>query len=202
MQTVDIDAVRAQAAVIMQGIMAGENLDLVISGALLLAITALSLTYIWRNRAPASPVAATSTAAGGMLRWITPKGSQAVTAEQPAMVSRPKRKSGSHKTIKVITPVSKVSQRALRAGANPLEIARKSGLSRDGVVMMMAAASPKTQAKPATAAAQPTAAARATGNANEGRAMMAPGAYTQAQRVIPAKVERPGVGTRFNARVS
>jgi hypothetical protein len=202
MQTITIDAVRAEAAVIMQGIMAGENFDLVISGVLLLAITALSLTYIWRNRAPAAPVAPAPANSGGMLRWLTPKRSQAVTAEQASMAVRSKWKSGSHKTVKVSTPVSKVSQRALRAGADPLEIARKSGLSRDGVVMMMAAAAPKTQAKPAAAAAQPSAAARTTGTANEGRAMMAPGAYTQAQRVIPAKVERPGVGTRFNARVS
>ena len=203
METVDIEAVRVQAEVIMRGIMAGENLDLVISGAMLLAITALSLTYIWRNRAPAPPMAATPAAAGGMLRWLTPKGSQSVTAEEAAIVTRPKRMSGSHKTIKVITPVSKVSQRALKAGATPLELARKSGLSRDGVAMMMAAAAPKSAARPAmAAAAQPAAAARTTGSPNEGRAMMAPGAYTQAQRVIPAKAERPGVGTRFNARVS
>jgi hypothetical protein len=138
-----------------------------------------------------------------MLRWLTPKGSQAVTAEQASMAVRPKRKSGSHKSIKVVTPVSKVPQRALKAGASTLEIARKSGLSRDGVAMMMAAAAPKSAAKPAVAAAaQPAAAARATGSASAGAAMIAPGAYTQAQRVIPAKTERPGVGTRFNARVS
>jgi hypothetical protein len=203
METVDIEAVRAQAAVIMRGIMAGENLDLVISGAMLLAITALSLTYIWRNRAPAPPTAATPAAAGGMLRWLTPNGSQNVAAEQAAMATRPKRNSGSHKTMKVITPVSKVSQRALKAGATPLELARKSGLSRDGVAMMMAAAAPKSAARPAiAAAAQPAPAARTAGSPNEGRAMMAPGAYTQAQRVIPPKTERPGVGTRFNARVS
>jgi hypothetical protein len=198
MQTIDIDAVREQAAVIMQGIMAGENLDLVISGALLLAITALSLTYIWRNRAPAAPVAQTTAESGGRLRWLSPKGVPAVGAEQ---VARARVKSGSHKAVRVITPVSKVPLKALKVGADALEIARKSGLSRDGVAMMMAAAAPKSQAKPAAAQTAP-AAARPASNETAGRAMQAPGAYTQAQRVIPAKVDRPGVGTRFSARVS
>jgi len=36
---------------------------------------------------------------------------------------------------------------------------------------------------------------------NAGRAMSAPGAYTQAQRAVTAKVERAGVGTYFSARL-
>ena len=88
MQTVDIAAVREQAAVIMQGIMAGENLDLVISGALLLAITALSLTYIWRNRAPSAPVAPKAAASGSMMRWLTPRGVPAVGASFPCFSDR------------------------------------------------------------------------------------------------------------------
>lgn len=205
MQGIDLDAIREQAAIIVQGIMAGENLDLVISGALLLAIVALSLASVWRNRVRAVTVTTLPSAAGrGLLRWLRPKDRKSVTAAPTAMVARAKRTSGSHRTMRVITPVSKVPMKALKVGADLMEIARKSGLSRDGVAMMMAAAAPRTAAKPTVEAQASTrAAARQPGNEQQaGRAMMAPGAYTQAQRVIPAKVERPGVGTRFSARVS
>ncbi len=207
MQGIDIEAVRAQAEVIMQGIMqgimAGENLDLLISGALLLAIVALSLGSIWRNRVRAAKAAPSPTNSTGMMRWLTPRGTKSVTAEQTAIVARPKRKSGAHTTIRVLTPVSKVTAKLIRASADPMEIARKSGLSRDGVSMMMAAAAPKSAAKPTAAAQAATkAAVRQPSSENAGRAMMPPGAYTQAQRVMPAKVDRAGVGTRFSARVS
>lgn len=204
MQGIDLDAIREQAAIIMQGIMAGENLDLVISGALLLAIVALSLASVWRNRVPAATVAAPPSAAGrGLLRWLMPKATKSVTAAPTAMVAQAKRTSGSHKTMRVITPVSKVPMKALKVGADLMEIARKSGLSRDGVAMMMAAAAPRSAARPTIEAQASTrAAARQPGNEQQaGRAMMAPGAYTQAQRVIPAKVERGAVGTRYTARL-
>ena len=104
--------------------------------------------------------------------------------------------------MRVITPVSKVPMKALKVGADLMEIARKSGLSRDGVAMMMAAAAPRTAAKPTVEAQASTrVAARQPGNEHAGRAMMAPGAYTQAQRVIPSKVERGSVGTRYTARL-
>ena len=203
MQGIDLDAIREQAAIIVQGIMAGENLDLVISGALLLAIVALSLASVWRNRSRAATVAAPSSAAdSGLLRWLRPKATMLVTAAPTAMVARAKRTSGSHRTMRVITPVSKVPVKALKVGADLMEIARRSGLSRDGVAMMMAAAAPRSAARPTVEAQVSTrAAARQPGNEHAGRAMMAPGAYTQAQRVIPSKVERGAVGTRYTARL-
>jgi len=217
MLTSDIVSIREEAVVMVQRMMAGENFDLVIAGALLLAVVTLTLSSIWRTRRRAAAVTTAGTSAvlpsvSLITRWLTPTGTKSVSAER-SVVSAVLRRSGSHRSIRVSTPVSKVPQRALKDGADALAIARKSGLSRDGVAMMIAAATPRSVAKPVAkpvvamvAASGPTPARQVSqvsrvNQENAGRAMSAPGAYTQAQRVIPAKVERAGVGTYFSARL-
>jgi len=213
MLTTAIVSIREQATVTVQRMMAGENFDLVIAGALLLAVATLTLSSIWRTRR--RTVAVTSAvlpSVSAITRWLTPTGTKSVTTER-LVVSAVLRRSGSHRSIRVSTPVSKVPQRLLKEGADALAIARKSGLSRDGVAMMIAAATPRSAAKPvakpvvamvASSAPAPARQVRQVSSVsqeNSGRAMSAPGAYTQAQRVIPAKVERAGVGTYFSARL-
>lgn len=201
MPTIDLIAIREQAAAIAQRLMAGEQLDLVIVGTLLMIVIVLALSSIWRNRARRQ---ATPSNGSGFMRWLTPMGEKSIPAAQATVgAPRPRRNSGSNKSIRISTPVSKVPQRALKAGGDPVDIARRTGLSRDAVVMMMAAVAPKPQRVAPNADGRAAQAARVvpSGQAAE-RAMVAPGAYTQAQRVIPAKVERSGaVGTRFTARL-
>jgi hypothetical protein len=214
MLTSEIVSIREQSSVTVQRMMAGENFDLVIAGALLLAVVTLTLSSIWRTRRRAAAVTTTALTAASssvslITRWLTPTGTNSIAADRPTAVSV-RRRSGSHRSIRVPTPVSKVPQRALKEGADALAIARKSGLSRDGVAMMIATAMPRSVAKPvakpmvAMVAASAPAAARQVSRVsqeNAGRAMSAPGAYTQAQRAVTAKVERAGVGTYFSARL-
>ena len=206
MPALDIVTIREQVGNMAQRILAGENLDLVIAATLLVAVVTMTLTSIWRNRrrVTAAGVATPSTAMR-IARLLTPAGMMQVSAERAVAAARPRRKSGPHTTIRVSTPVSKVPQRALKAGADALAIARKSGLSRDGVAMMIAAASPRTMVKPATAtakiAAVHSAPERPRNTQSAGRALSAPGAYTQSQRVIPPKGDRAGVGMYFSARL-
>ncbi len=207
MPTIDLIAIREQATVIAQRVLAGEQLDLVIVGTLLMVVIVLALSSIWRNRARREVPMAAPSNGSGFMRWLTPMGMKSIPAAQATGgAPRPRRNSGSNKLIRISTPVSKVPQRALKAGGDPVDIARRTGLSRDAVAMMMAAAAPKSSAaKPAVtrgdARAQQTTRTVAD-TAISARAMSAPGAYTQAQRVIPAKLERSGaVGTRLNARL-
>jgi hypothetical protein len=204
MPALDFVTLREQAAGMAQGVMAGDNLDLVIAAALLVAVVTMTLTSIWRTRRRAAVAApATPSTAARIARLLTPAGLMKISAEHALAAARPRRKSGSHQTIRVSTPVSRVPQRALKAGADALTIARTSGLSRDGVAMMIAAAAPRTVAKAivATSAATPTAPERPRSTTSAARAMSAPGAYTQSQRVIPPKGDRAAVGTYFSARL-
>lgn len=201
MPAIDVDETRKQVAVVTQQIMANENLDLFIVGALLGVVVLLSLFTIWRGRARrnAAPIAAPSNASG-FRRWLTPMGMKSIPAEQ-AVVTRPRRKSGSNKTIRVSTPVSKVPARALKArGADALDIARRSGLSRDAVVMMMANADPQAHAKRTTAAKSAPAAQPAQRGAATERGMTAPGAYAGDGRAA-APTKGRVLGTQFNARI-
>lgn len=204
MPTIDLIAIREQATAIAQRVLAGEQLDLVIVGTLLVMVIVLALSSIWRNRARREVPLAAPSAGSGFMRWLTPMGEKSIPAAQAtAGAPRPRRQSGSSKSIRISTPVSKVPQRALKAGGDPVDIARRTGLSRDAVAMMMAAAAPKVQRVAASADGRAAQTARvvSSGQAAE-RAMVAPGAYAQAQRVIPAKMERSGaVGTRFTARL-
>lgn len=202
MQTIDIDQLVEQATAMAQRIMADENLDLFIVGALLGVVVLLSLFTIWRGRArlDAAPIAA-PTNASGFRRWLTPMGMKSIPAEQ-AVVARPRRKSGSNKTIRVSTPVSKVPARALKArGADALDIARRSGLARDAVVMMMANADPQAHARRTTVTRSAPAAQPASRVTSTERAMTAPGAYAgDARTSAPAKSRT--LGTQFSARIS
>ncbi|MES3034859.1 MAG: hypothetical protein V4813_12745 [Gemmatimonadota bacterium] len=209
MPTIDLAAIREQVTVMAQRLLAIEQLDLMIVGALLVVVIALALSSIWRNRARRELAMATPSSGSGFMRWLTPAGMKSISGAQASEdAPRPRRHSGSNKSIRVTTPVSKVPQRALKAGGDPVDIARRTGLSRDAVAMMMAAAAPRPQAARATASVTKAdgRAASAPRTAQNGqateRAMVAPGAYTQAQRVIPSKTERTGaVGTRLNARL-
>ena len=199
MPQVTVEQLRTQAMAIVGRIGVDDQLDTMIVGGLLVIVLALALLAIWKNRrrAAEAPVATPSNASG-FTRWLTPMGMKSIPAEQ-AVVARPRRKSGSNKTIKVSTPVSRVPTRALKgARADALDIARKSGLARDAVVMMMANANPQPAAKKTVAkpAAQP-----ATRTVATERGMTAPGAYGAAART-PAPTNGRALGTQFNARLS
>ncbi len=201
MRSLDFDQMLAQTTATVSRLTANPDFDLIIVGSSLAMVVVLSLLTIWRGRAKrtAAPTDAPSSVSG-FRRWLTPMGMQSIPAEQ-AVVSRPRRRSGSNKTIRVSTPVSKVAARALKAsGADALDIARRTGLARDAVVMMMANADPKAHAAK-------TSAAKSTGNAKApvrtaatDRAMSAPGAYSGAPRTQPPSAGRT-VGTQFNARL-
>lgn len=194
-----VEQLRSEAMSIVERIGVDEQLDAMIVGGVLVIVLALALVAIWKNRrrTAEAPVNAPSVASG-FTRWLTPMGMKSIPAEQ-AVVVRPRRKSGSNKTIKVSTPVSKVPTRALKgARADALEIARKTGLARDAVVMMMANANPQAAAKKSAAkpVAQP-----ATRTVATARGMTAPGAYGAAPRA-PAPTNGRALGTQFNARLS
>ncbi len=194
-----VDQLRTEAIGIVERIGVDEQVDAMIVGSVLVIVLTLALVTIWKNRRRTAEVPATApSAASGFTRWLTPMGMKSVSPEQ-AVVARPRRKSGSNKTIKVSTPVSKVPTRALKgARADALDIARKTGLARDAVVMMMANANPQPAAKKSAAkpAAQP-----ATRTVATERGMTAPGAYGAAPRT-PAATTGRALGTQFNARLS
>ncbi len=199
MNTLSLDQLRAQATATLQRAAGDPDLALYIVGALLIIVLAMSLLTIWRGRARNHVPAMTPSTGSGFRRWLTPLGMKSIPAEQAASTRAPRR-SGSNKTIRVSTPVSRVPARALRArNADPLEIARRSGLARDAVVMMMANADPKahaTRTSAAKAAPQPS-----TKTASKERAMTAPGAYAAAPRTQTVQGGRT-LGTQFNARLS
>ena len=194
-----VEQLRTQAMDIVERIGVDEQLDAMIVGGVLVIVLSLALVAIWKNRRRTTEVPATApSAASGFTRWLTPMGMKSIPAEQ-AVVARPRRKSGSNKTIKVSTPVSKVPTRALKGSrADALDIARRTGLARDAVVMMMANANPqlaekKPAAKPALQPATRTVATE--------RGMSAPGAYGGAPRT-PVPTTARALGTQFNARLS
>jgi hypothetical protein len=197
-----IDQLRTQFTDATQRLMKHPDLDVIVIGALLVVVILLSLFTIWRGHrlAAQSATVATSASSGSTFRrWLTPSGGASVPAEQVA-ATRARRKSGSHKTIRVMTPVSKVPARMIKArDADALAIARKSGLARDAVTMMLANADPKRATR---ATQQPAAAATPspTRGAAAERGMSAPGAGNGAPRTAPARGATT-VGTRFSARV-
>ena len=202
MDAIDVSKISAAVTEFVQRTLGIDSMEVTIAAALLVVVFLLAVATIWRGRRRAEATRAQAASTSGFKRWLTPMGMQSIPAEQ-AVVVRPRRKSGSMKAIKVSTPVSKVPVRALKkAGADALEIARKTGLARDAVVMMLANANPQAadakrkQTENATKAAP-------TRTANTERAMTAPGAYGNAPRTQPAASGSRGtVGTRFNARVS
>ena len=210
MQVIDLGKIRSDVIGSGERILASDQLDVMIAGALLVVVFLLAVATIWRGRRRAAAVAAQPAPmnASGFKRWLTPMGMQSIPAEQ-AVVVRPRRKSGSQKTIRVSTPVSKVPARALkRAGADALEIARKTGLARDAGVRMMANANPQTAAQKGQPAARATVSTKAPAvnqprSANDERAMTAPSRYANAPRKqAPTTAARGNtLGTQFNARI-
>jgi len=196
----DVDLGRLNALVpttLFQGAIGGVPMDVVIAGAGLAAVLGLSLFTIWRNRRRRELPKMTPSSTSGFTRWLTPMGMQSIPAAQ-AVVTRRSKTSGSMKSIKVSTPVSKVSARTLRRGdASQLEIARKTGLSRDGVAMMLAT-SGRPAAQPAAVKATTTPAPTRT--VTTGQGMLAPGAYMTAPRTAPQAAARV-LGSQFNARL-
>ncbi len=198
MDALGLEQLRTQATATLDRVAGSPDLDLYIVGSLLAVVVALSLLTIWRGRTRHSIPPATPSTESGFRRWLTPLGMPSIPAAQPA-AARAYRKSGSKQTMRVSTPVSKVPARSLRAhDANPLEIARRSGLARDAVVMMMANADPKAHAARTSA---PKVAPKPNTQPASERAMTAPGAYAAAARAKPAPNGRT-LGTQFNARLS
>ena len=203
MQIIDIGKIRTAATESGQRIFASDPPDVMIVGALLVVVFLLAVAAIWRGRRRAAALRSAPANASGFKRWLTPMGMQSIPAEQ-AVVTRPRRKSGSVKTIRVSTPVSKVPARALkRAGADALEIARKTGLARDAVVMMMANANPQAAAEAGSKQVVKAPAANQPRSANDERAMTAPSGYGNAPRKQAPTTGARGntLGTQFNARI-
>jgi len=199
MPKINFDAMWKGVMGFINGVIAGDQLDVAIVGGLLVLVLVLALSAIWRGRRRVAAPLPSPSEASGFKRWLTPMGMKSISAEQ-AVIARPRRKSGSMKSIRVSTPVSKVATRALRgAGADALDIARKTGLARDAVVMMMANANPQPKQK--SGAKAPAAAQAPTRTVTSDRAVSAPGAYASAPRTAPPANGR-SVGTQFNARLS
>lgn len=205
-----ISDLQAQALSAMDAIGRIDTTETAIVGGLLSATIVLSLASIWKNRTARTPrltSTANSTAnsteapsiASGFTRWLTPMGMKSIPAAQ-AVVARVSR-SGSPKSMKVSTPVSKVSARSLKSvGANELEIARRSGLSRDAVAMMMANADARVGAHRPSASSVKAASKAPTRTISTDRAMSAPGARSGAGRGQPEGAGRT-LGTQFMARL-
>ena len=203
MQTNDIAQLRTRATELGQQLIAPDQIAVTIAAALLSLVFLLAIGTIWRGRRRRVAAQPSASNPSGFTRWLTPMGMKSIPAEQ-AVAARMRRKSGSNKTIKVSTPVSKVHTRVLRsAGADALEIARKTGLARDAVVMMMANANPHGVAKKQTSAKVAAAAQTPTRSVSSERAMTEPGAYATASRAqAPAPAARNRtLGTQFNARI-
>ena len=202
MDAIDLSTISAAMTKFGQRTLGIDSMEVAVAAGLLMAVFLLAVGTIWRGRRRAESTRAQAASTGGFKRWLTPMGMQSIPAEQ-AVVVRPRRKSGSMKAIKVSTPVSKVPVRALKkAGADALDIARKTGLARDAVVMMMANANPQMADMKQKKAENATKSAP-TRTVNTERAMTAPGAYGNAPRTQPAvSGSRGTVGTRFSARVS
>jgi len=206
MPAMTLSDIEAQALSALDAIGRMSATETAIVGGLLSATIVFSLATIWRNRTPRRP-RLTSTAHGtespsiasGFTRWLTPMGMKSIPAAQ-AVVTRPSR-SGSHKTMKVNTPVSKVSARSLRnVGANELEIARRSGLSRDAVAMMMANADARAGTRRPSASSVKAASTAPTRSVSTERGMLAPGARNGGARTQPEDGGRK-LGTQFTARL-
>jgi len=195
MNEITVDQVRAQVTTLVQRIIANDQLDVVVVGSLLVIVLVLSLATIWRNRRSRMDVPSrTPSAASGFTRWLTPMGMASIPAAQIAAAARPARPAGSSKSIRVVTPVSRVPSRALRrSGADALDIARRSGLARDAVVMMMAKAAPRAAAKKAPEAKRA---------ASSDRRVSEPNTQSVAPRAAKAPTSVGPIGTRFTARLS
>ena len=196
MNEITVDQVRAQVTTLVQRIIANDQLDVVVVGSLLVIVLVLSLATIWRNRRSRMDVPSrTPSAASGFTRWLTPMGMASIPAAQiAAAAARPARPAGSSKSIRVVTPVSRVPSRALRrSGADALDIARRSGLARDAVVMMMAKAAPRAAAKKAPEAKRA---------ASSDRRVSEPNTQSVAPRAAKAPTSVGPIGTRFTARLS
>jgi len=203
MIAVTISDMQAQAVSVLQAMGSIDATETAIVGGLLSATIVLSLAAIWRNRTPRLSSTAGSTQspsiAHGFTRWLTPMGMTSIPAAQ-AVVARVSR-SGSHKSMKVSTPVSKVSARSLKSvGASELEIARRSGLSRDAVAMMMANADARAGARRPSASSVTAASKAPTRSVSTDRAMSAPGARSGSGRMQADGAGRT-LGTQFTARL-
>lgn len=202
MNDLDIAQLRTRTSELATQLFAPDQIAVTIAAVLLSVVFLLAVATIWRGRRRTVTPLPSPSNVSGFTRWLTPMGMKSIPAEQ-AVVVRPRRKSGGNKTIRVSTPVSKVPTRALRAAsANALDIARKTGLARDAVAMMMASANPA--AAPKKKSATKAAAAQApTRSVSSERAMSAPGAYGHsAPRSQPPAPNGRTLGTQFNARLS
>ena len=146
MSALDITPLRTRATEIAQQLIAPDQIAVTVAAVLLTTVFLLAVATIIRGRRRRVIPLPSPSNVSGFTRWLTPLGMKSIPAGQVAAMAadRPRRKSGSMKSIKVSTPVSKVPVRVLRrADADALEIARRTGLARDAVVMMMASANPQ-----------------------------------------------------------
>jgi hypothetical protein len=196
MSAFDFTPLRDQIDGIAAGLGSGEPLDVLVVGGLLSLVVVLSLTAIWKGRTRAAVPTVAPSAESGFTRWLTPLGMSSVpTAERAEL--RPRRKTSGNQTIKVTTPVSRVAPRALKAkGADPRDIARRTGLARDAVVMMMANAGhavPKPALRAVKTASLPPVQRVATTDGNT----RAPAAFSAAPKSSGPTTR----GTKFSARL-
>jgi hypothetical protein len=203
MRALDLTAMREAVTTFVQRVSAEQPVDVLVVGGLLIAVIVLTLVAIWKSRkSTRTEQLIAPPAESGFMRWLTPMGMKSVSPTQ-AVVVRKRLKTGSTKTVRVITPVSKVPARALRAaGASPLEIARRTGLARDAVSMMMANAGATPVSRPTRAL--PTTLTRSVKAERKQLTTGAPTSYAAASAAsAPAPRGTSGpVGTRFTARLS
>jgi hypothetical protein len=206
MHSANFASVRERMTHTAQQLLAPDQLAVTITAALLSLVFVLAVGTIVRGRRRRVVPLPSPSNPSGFTRWLTPLGMKSIPAAPvatSAVAARPRRKTVAMKTIKVSTPVSKVPTRALRkAGADALEIARRTGLARDAVAMMMANANPQAAAQKQTVAKIAVAAPTATRTASSERAMTAPSAYGNSARTQPPPSTSRSLGTQFNARIS
>ena len=196
----DFAEAQARAIEFAQVAFAPDQVAITVTAILLVIAFSLSIAAIWRGRRRVEVPSVTPSPASGFTRWLTPMGMASIPAAQ-GVAARPARKSGSMKAIKVNTPVSKVSAKALKhAAGDALEIARRTGLSRDAVAMMMAKADPKAAAARSAPPRMVAPMQEPTRSVSNGRAMVEPSPYAAAAAAKVAPKAK-GLGTRFNARL-
>ena len=123
MQTIDIAQLRTRATEIGQQLIAPDQIVVTITAALLVVVFLLAIGTIWRGRRRTTVALPPASNPSGFKRWLTPMGMKSIPAEQ-AVAARMRRKSGSNKTIKVSTPVSRVSSNAWRSPGHSLRTRR------------------------------------------------------------------------------
>jgi hypothetical protein len=153
----------------------------------------------WIDRAPRAAVAQPSPESG-FTRWLTPFASKVIPSLRFAEHIRrwASRKQPVLQAPQVAATSARVAIRMQSAGgSDPRDIARRTGLARDAVTLMLASADHRREQR--RTPPRESKAVTAPRSADTERAMSAPGA----QRAEPSRRGDPEtLGSRFNTRLS